>query len=236
MVVASQKKSARRARSVEARAERRDAILGTAERLFAERRFSEVHMAQVAREIGLAKGTLYLYFPTKESLFLAVVQRSFAAWFVAISERLSGHAFIDPDALAREFTEALVASPHLTRLLALLHTVLEQNITEEDAVEFKAFLAGRIGRTGIELERLIPSLEPGHGTRLLLHVLAAVVGIGQASDPSPVVKQALERADLQHLQLDFRTELCIGLAALFRGFGATLEAQRELATNPFHGE
>lgn len=225
MVVALQKKSTKRARSVEARAERRDEILGAAERLFAEHRFPEVHMAQLAREIGLAKGTLYLYFTTKESLFLAVVQRSLATWFVAIAERLSRHAFTDPDALARELTDAFLESPHLTPLLALLHTVLEHNITEEDAVEFKAFLAAKTGRTGIELERLIPSLEPGDGARLVLHVLAAVVGIGQASYPSPPVKQALERADLQHLRLDFRTELCIALAALFRGFGATLEAQ-----------
>jgi AcrR family transcriptional regulator len=225
MPVATQKKFTKRARSVEARAERRDAILDAAERLFSEQRFSEVHMARLAQEIGLAKGTLYLYFPTKESLFLAVVHRSFDAWFAAIAERLSHHAFIDPDALAGELTDALGERPRLIRLLALLHSVLEQNITEEDAVAFKAFLARKISRAGIELERLIPMLEPGQGARLLLHVHALVVGIGQVSDPSPAVKRALERPELQHLRMNFQSELCVALAALFRGFGATLKAQ-----------
>ncbi|MDH3200693.1 MAG: TetR family transcriptional regulator [Myxococcales bacterium] len=225
MTVATQKRSTKRARSVEARAERRDDILSAAERLFAEQRFSELHMARLANEIGLAKGTLYLYFPSKESLFLAAVQRSLDAWYAAIGGRLSRHAFIDPDALARELTDALVEQPRLTRLLALLHTVLEQNITEQDAVAFKAFLARKMGRTGIELERLIPALEPGQGARLLLQVHAVVVGIGQASDPSPVVNRALERPDLQHLQMDLPTELCVALSALFRGFAAALEAQ-----------
>ena len=225
MVVATAKRSTKRARSEEARAERRDEILDAAEELFAEQRFAELHMARLAKEIGLAKGTLYLYFPSKESLFLAVVQRLLDAWFAAVGERLSRHAFIDPDALALELTETLVERPRLTRLLALLHTVLERNIGEEDAFEFKAFLARRMSRTGIELERLIPTLEPGQGARLLLHVHALVVGLRQVSDPSPAVERALDRPELRHLQINFEVELCAALAALFRGFGAALEAQ-----------
>jgi len=225
MVVATAKRSTKRARSVEARAERRDEILDAAEELFAEQRFAELHMARLAKEIGLAKGTLYLYFPSKESLFLAVVQRLLDAWFAAVGERLSRHAFIDPDALALELTETLVERPRLTRLLALLHAVLERNISEEDAFEFKAFLARRMSRTGIELERLIPTLEPGQGARLLLHVHALVVGLRQVSDPSPAVERALDRPELRHLQINFEVELCAALAALFRGFGAALEAQ-----------
>ena len=66
MVVATTKRSTKRARSAEARAERRDEILDAAEELFAEQRFAELHMVRLAKEIGLAKGTLYLYFPSKE--------------------------------------------------------------------------------------------------------------------------------------------------------------------------
>lgn len=227
MVVATAKRSTKRARSAEARAERRDEILGVAEGLFAEHRFAELHMARLAKKIGLAKGTLYLYFPSKESLFLAVVQRSLDAWFTAVGERLSCHAFIDPDALARELTETLVERPRLTRLLALLHPVLERNIGEEDALAFKVFLAKKMGRAGIEFERLIPALEPGQGVRLLLHIHALVVGLRQASDPSPAVERALERPELRHLRMDFQVELYAALSALFRGFGAALQAQGE---------
>jgi AcrR family transcriptional regulator len=64
-----------RARSAEARGLRREAILDAAEQLFSEQRFVELHMSRIAKELGLAKGTLYLYFPSKEGLFLAVVER-----------------------------------------------------------------------------------------------------------------------------------------------------------------
>jgi len=55
------------------REERRQAIIETAARLFAELGYSDCEMERVAAEIGIAKGTLYLYFPSKEALFYACV-------------------------------------------------------------------------------------------------------------------------------------------------------------------
>jgi len=226
MSTTTTKTPTRRARTPEARAARRERILDAAETLFAERRFAELHMTRIAAELGLAKGTLYLYFQSKESLFLAVVQRALRAWFADVADRLGRYAFLTPDGLAREVTGSLVERPRLSRLLALLHTVLEENIGEADAIAFKSFLATRLGRLGLELERFLPALEPGEGARLLLHVHALVVGLRQGSDPAPAVEAALGRPELRHLRIDFETELTTALAALFRGFGDTLQAQR----------
>lgn len=55
------------------RAERRQAILETATRLFADDGFADCEMERVALEVGIAKGTLYLYFRSKEELFYACV-------------------------------------------------------------------------------------------------------------------------------------------------------------------
>ncbi len=55
------------------REERRQAIIDTAARLFAELGYSDCEMERVAAEIGIAKGTLYLYFASKEALFYACV-------------------------------------------------------------------------------------------------------------------------------------------------------------------
>lgn len=53
--------------------ERESQILASAARLFSERRFDEVLMDDIAREAGVAKGTLYTYFKEKEELYFAVV-------------------------------------------------------------------------------------------------------------------------------------------------------------------
>ena len=62
-----------------AQSKRRRHILAAAEHLFAEGRFDEVLMEDVAREAGVGKGTLYRYFADKESLYFAVVFEGFAA-------------------------------------------------------------------------------------------------------------------------------------------------------------
>ena len=53
--------------------ERRDNILVCAARLFAAARFDEVLMEDIAREAGVAKGTLYSHFADKDALYFAVV-------------------------------------------------------------------------------------------------------------------------------------------------------------------
>ena len=60
-----------------AQRERRKAILEAAERLFADGRFDEVLIEDVAVEAGVAKGTIYRYFADKESLYLTVLTEGF---------------------------------------------------------------------------------------------------------------------------------------------------------------
>lgn len=55
--------------------QRKEEIIDAAERLFFGHKFEEVSMDHIAKEVGLAKGTLYLYFRDKESLFCAVTLR-----------------------------------------------------------------------------------------------------------------------------------------------------------------
>ena len=55
------------------RSERRQRIIEAAARLFAQLGFAGCEMERVASELGIAKGTLYLYFPGKQDLFFACV-------------------------------------------------------------------------------------------------------------------------------------------------------------------
>jgi AcrR family transcriptional regulator len=57
------------------KAKRREEILACAGRVFAARGYPGTDMQAVADAAGVAKGTLYLYFPGKEELFLAAVDQ-----------------------------------------------------------------------------------------------------------------------------------------------------------------
>lgn len=57
------------------REQRRLYILDTTEKLFFARGFTSVTMEDIAKQVGLNKATLYLYFEDKDSLFFAIVLR-----------------------------------------------------------------------------------------------------------------------------------------------------------------
>jgi AcrR family transcriptional regulator len=55
--------------------QRKNAIIDAAEKLFFSRGFDNVSMEDIAKEVELGKGTLYLYFQNKDSLFFAIALR-----------------------------------------------------------------------------------------------------------------------------------------------------------------
>jgi AcrR family transcriptional regulator len=55
------------------RAQRQLAIIETAAELFAQHGYADCEVDRIAQAAELAKGTIYLYFPSKEELFLACV-------------------------------------------------------------------------------------------------------------------------------------------------------------------
>lgn len=62
-------------RAERAKALRREEILDAARRVFAERGFRGTTIADIAEAAGIALGTVYLYFPSKEDVFAALNHR-----------------------------------------------------------------------------------------------------------------------------------------------------------------
>ncbi|MFF5175743.1 TetR/AcrR family transcriptional regulator [Micromonospora sp. NPDC000089] len=55
--------------------ERELAILGTAERLLAERAFAEISIDDLARGAGISRPSFYFYFPSKDAVLLTLLDR-----------------------------------------------------------------------------------------------------------------------------------------------------------------
>lgn len=62
-------------------------ILDAALAVFAEKGFSAARMEDISRRAGVTKGTIYLYFESKEALFKALVRESLAPTITAVIER-----------------------------------------------------------------------------------------------------------------------------------------------------
>jgi AcrR family transcriptional regulator len=61
--------------------ERKVQILNAAEDVFTKKGFDEARMDDIAEETGLSKGTLYLYFKSKDDLIIAILDRLFQREF-----------------------------------------------------------------------------------------------------------------------------------------------------------
>ncbi|MCA9908487.1 MAG: TetR/AcrR family transcriptional regulator [Anaerolineae bacterium] len=57
--------------------ERREQIMQAAEEIFIQKGFANARMDDIADETGLSKGTLYLYYKSKDELIIAILDRIF---------------------------------------------------------------------------------------------------------------------------------------------------------------
>src|SRR3989475_5059777 len=71
---------ARPFRLARASAPKRDAILRAATDVFASRGFFNAQVADVARAAGVAAGTVYLYFRSKDDLLVSIFDRTMREW------------------------------------------------------------------------------------------------------------------------------------------------------------
>lgn len=206
-----------RARKNEDKLARRETLLKAAGTLWNVHAYPEITMAEVAREAGLAKGTLYLYFPTKEALFLGLLEQLLWRWFETAREALGGAVRGGADEIAARLCATLNGQEGLIRLLSILNSVLEHHISPDTGRRFKAQLAAQLAQTGALLERQLPELPPGAGTRALLHFNALVIGLHHLTADSPTLRATAQDAALRHLALRFHEELPVALSALLRG-------------------
>lgn len=66
--------------------ERKAQIINAAEDVFTKKGFDEARMDDIAEETGLSKGTLYLYFKSKDDLIIAILDRIFQREFKAFED------------------------------------------------------------------------------------------------------------------------------------------------------
>lgn len=210
---------ARTALSDDERESRRQLVLAAAHRLYRERG-ALPPVADIASAAGLAKGTVYLYFRTKEEIFVALLEDGFARMFAALEPLLDSLPRGGPavaGAFAAGFGRLIAASGDLLPLAALANAILEQNLPVEPMRRFKLALANGLAATGARLETHTGLTPPGSGETLLLRTYALTLGLWQALSYPAALRSLLQEPGLRGLDRDFGTELEGAVAALWRG-------------------
>ena len=108
--------------------DRRKEVFIVAERLFGEKGFEHVTMAEIATEVGMSKKTLYVHFADKRELLKSLVASSYI-W----SEDAFNEAHLDP----------------IVALKSRLHIVAEHVLSERHIKLCRLAIAERVGINGL---------------------------------------------------------------------------------------
>jgi AcrR family transcriptional regulator len=164
--------------------ERRNEILDAAERLIAGHVDGLPSMDQLAASAGVAKGTLYLYFPSKEEVLVALHERYLTDFFDRVHAALDSQPGFDLDAfLALTHAEVLGHPVRLT-LASMVVGLSERSLPPEAALRFKMALGERLlalgealgERFGIDTEACARLLNVSYGLVLGLWQLKGCMG------------------------------------------------------------
>ena len=94
-------------------------IIDAAVRVFARNGFYNSRVSDIAREAGIASGTIYLYFKTKDEILVTLFREKMAAFVSALRTEIAGER--DPEAkirrLVRLHFEVLEASPDMAEVV-----------------------------------------------------------------------------------------------------------------------
>jgi TetR/AcrR family transcriptional regulator len=202
--------------------ERRAVILRAAEDLLHAAPGGGITVDDLARRAGLAKGTVYLYFRTREEVLLQVHWERLQGLFDALEQELGAP---QPDigyAAVRATLRYLRAHPEFLPLATNCRGMLEANTSTEAALEFKLALGARLVAIGARLEALYPGMAKGDGTALLMSAYALMIGLWQLTDPPACLREAMQRPEMSMFRVDFEKQLASALLALWAGTAGSL--------------
>ena len=179
-------------------------IAETARRLFVERGFDPVTVADVAREADVSIGTVFNYFPTKEDLFYSGMELFEARLIDAVRSRPAGEPVLATvrrvvlEGLPRLATgEAVDVIATAARVVASSRSLQarEREIVARYTEDLAALLAEETGRSAGDVEAAaVAAALMGLQRALVAHVHASVLAGRRGGKLGAGVRSEAERA------------------------------------------
>lgn len=174
-------------------------LLAAALALFVEKGYAGTRVEEVAARAGVSKGTLFLYFPSKEALFKAVVHENAGRHLAGAMREVAGYAGSSAELLP-EFIRRWWTQYGGTPAAGLTKLIMSEAANfpdlaryyQDEVVRPAQELVRRIVQRGIERREFRP-VDPALATHLILaplvqiviwrHSLAPCNPAGQPPDP-----------------------------------------------------
>jgi len=118
---------------------KKNLILDEARKMFSEMNFADITMSRLAMRCGIAKGTVFKYFETKETLFSAILYEEYAKWIESEAEELKKIKSFTKESYRQFILEntkkVLDERQLLIRLISIKRTILDYNVNINELVK-----------------------------------------------------------------------------------------------------
>jgi AcrR family transcriptional regulator len=202
----------KRARDSSQKAAKKDVILAAAAACFMNNGHKLPSAANVANQAGVAKGTVYLYFKTKETIFLALFSHQLGSLLDSLQN-------LQPDqSIARQVNDRvhifLTEQPSFMPLAAMLQSVLESNIPTSTLHHFKTELSGLLAGAGAKMDQRF-KFEHGFSEQALIHSYATLLGLWQILQWPSSLADVKTEPQFKPLQRDLSDEFLLALTRIW---------------------
>jgi AcrR family transcriptional regulator len=211
--------AAKRARSDQAKIEKRQRLIDAARALFGTREFAGITVDEIAAASGVSKGTVFVYFGTREELFLAVARELFDDYFASLTEAIGGEDVPgSADRLKGFILSSFEGRDDFLKMLPLLGVLIEKNVSDGCLRDFKRFLLGGLVSLGGAADRVFPFLPAaGGGARFFFWIYGVVIGFLNLADPGERARGIIEAESMDPFRFEFGPELEAFLGLVLRG-------------------
>lgn len=112
--------------------QRKNLILDVAEKIFSQKPFDDVNMRDLAKEVGISPGSIYTYFPDKESLYVEVSLRGYERAVSIMNEMVSsGNNTLDK--VAVRYMEEMIDNYDYMRIVQ--HCVMDGKFRTQESID-----------------------------------------------------------------------------------------------------
>ena len=195
---------------------KRRIILDSALRLFEESEGALATVESIAKRANIAKGTIYLYFKTREEIYMALLEDFINQW-ISLIETMGEIKDQSIKGILAVICRFIEEKPAFMKLASIFNGILEKNIDFETAYACKLSLRERVLSASRTLSGLYPGITQEKAAKMILRSFALGIGLWQIAEPTPILKQVLAKEELRVLRIDFMSELKDTLQIIWEG-------------------
>ena len=178
---------------------RKDEIIHACAALYETKGFKEITLKDIGAATTLTRTGIYLYFETKEEIFLALLGREYDAWAEEMLAVMAREEAMPREAVADALARTLTDHPRLLRLLSMNLFEMEANSRPERLAEFKFSFGASLKTVEMMIQKYLPEMDSADRQRFLYAFFPFIYGIYPYTSVTEKQKEAMREAGIPYV-------------------------------------